>query len=743
MNPAIMENYKPDELNETLLSIAIAMNRSDIARDKVFIEGAKWDDSKLGKHMNALLLTNKVQLIGVFIEKGFSLTNYLTIEILQLLYTQSIHTENPGETLINVIRGFVKIPEKISLYLIGRALRELIGRQFDPTYMAPHFFVITSAAPKAQIFENPATDLFIWALLTERAELADYFWTQVQDPLPAALFGALILRRLAMNATSLVTREAMFEYSRSFESKAYCLLTECYNDNQGLSFKTIVLERKLFGRMSCLMLAAEGKSMSFISHQCSEQYLERVWNGIIDPRSGIFPFFVALIIGIILPPLVPLSLKFRSTGNLLNEAEREKKHRKSQDKKMSMDTKRQHETSQSAKGSFSAYFQKLRGFYESPCVRFSYTTISYIAFLCFFTYVLLFSVDLLLPFLSFPNTLLYLWVISFVAEHIRQGMLGDIPFKVYLAKLWKCLEVMAIVVFFLGCALQLLVWTEETERMSFTPVNPVGAIQEALNQLSRIFFGLSLCIFYHRILELFTVNIRLGPMVIMVQSMIVRDLIPFLALFTVVITGFAILQWVTAYKTTASLNPVTNIYTLFQALKVSYFQVFGEYDLETLTGETLLDSCKESKVNCPGGWSIWLSPILSGVYVILTQVLLLNLVIAMFASTYMRIESASTKYWALQRYHIMGEYVDRPPLPPPLNLIWYIYLIIRYLVKRCKKLSIKNDHPFKKSYEPGSPQEVRLIHWERLRFWDYDRYVIQGKKRKHKLVNDWSMYEPL
>lgn len=37
-----------------------------------------------------------------------------------------------------------------------------------------------------------------------------------------------------------------------------------------------------------------------------------------------------------------------------------------------------------------------------------------------------------------------------------------------------------------------------------------------------------------------------------------------------------------------------------------------------------------------------------------------------------------------------------------------------------------------KSFESGSSQELRLIHWERLRFWDYDRYIIQGKKRKQK-----------
>lgn len=64
----------------------------------------------------------------------------------------------------------------------------------------------------------------------------------------------------------------------------------------------------------------------------------------------------------------------------------------------------------------------------------------------------------------------------------------------------------------------------------------------------------------------------------------------------------------------------------------------------------------------------------------------------------MRIESASTKYWALQRYHIVGEYVNRSPIPPPLNIIWYIYLIIRYIIRGCRKSPLKSDHPFSKLY---------------------------------------------
>lgn len=55
--------------------------------------------------------------------------------------------------------------------------------------------------------------MFIWALLTERTEMSEYFWTQVEDPIPAALFAALLLRRLSLSTNSLVTRDEMLEYA--------------------------------------------------------------------------------------------------------------------------------------------------------------------------------------------------------------------------------------------------------------------------------------------------------------------------------------------------------------------------------------------------------------------------------------------------------------------------------------------------------------------------------------------------
>lgn len=93
-------------------------------------------------------------------------------------------------------------------------------------------------------------------------------------------------------------------------------------------------------------------------------------------------------------------------------------------------------------------------------------------------------------------------------------------FKLYIAKLWKCLEIIAIILFMCGLGLLLLFLSEINNQIHFNNADTTSSIEEATLQTSRIFFGISLCIFYHRILELFTVNLHLGPMVIMLQSMV-------------------------------------------------------------------------------------------------------------------------------------------------------------------------------------------------------------------------------
>ncbi|VEL13588.1 unnamed protein product [Protopolystoma xenopodis] len=51
LNPALQEDEDPETLNLNQLAIAISLNRSDAAKEKVFIDGKSWQVQVYAVHM--------------------------------------------------------------------------------------------------------------------------------------------------------------------------------------------------------------------------------------------------------------------------------------------------------------------------------------------------------------------------------------------------------------------------------------------------------------------------------------------------------------------------------------------------------------------------------------------------------------------------------------------------------------------------------------------------------------------
>ena len=48
-----------------------------------------------------------------------------------------------------------------------------------------------------QTFEDPYQELFIWAILTGKVNMVDFFWKKVQTPLISAIIGGSIYSKLS------------------------------------------------------------------------------------------------------------------------------------------------------------------------------------------------------------------------------------------------------------------------------------------------------------------------------------------------------------------------------------------------------------------------------------------------------------------------------------------------------------------------------------------------------------------
>ncbi|KAM8802610.1 transient receptor potential cation channel subfamily M member 6 [Rhynchonycteris naso] len=89
-----------------------------------------------------------------------------------------------------------------------------------------------------------------------------------------------------------------------------------------------------------------------------------------------------------------------------------------------------------------------------------------------------------------------------------------------------------------------------------------------------------------------------------------------------------------------------------------------------------IDVCS-SKSSCPPG--SFLTPFLQAVYLFVQYIIMVNLLIAFFNNVYVDMKSISNKLWKYNRYRYIMTYHEKPWLPPPFILLNHVGLFLRHL----------------------------------------------------------------
>ncbi|KAL3313152.1 Transient receptor putative cation channel subfamily M member 2 [Cichlidogyrus casuarinus] len=640
-------------LNLSQLAIALSLNRPDVANQKVFLDDVQWDMEDLFPFIMDALINNKTRFLELFLSKSFDFGEFLTFQRLEDLYTNTINCL--GDTSNSELKRILvavnkKVPKKLTLDLLGRVIRRLTGGQFKPTYLKPKFinkytkYVDPMSANKTtekaalnsqsegseeasscdhevenqeeefeeksedlNCFDDAYMELFIWAILTKRFETAKLFWTVEKEAMPCALMGAMFLRKMTVFATSDRQKEELRAEASKYEERAVGVLDECEANNVTMARECLIREQTLFGERSTIELAAEGESIIFLAHGQCQDYLTIAWNNTMDPRRTMLETALSLFFGLIFCPfLIPYSMSFReeiydtAVDELRNVFLFAPLAQTQRDDGQNIIVKRGERTYKQA---MRVGIQKIRDFYFAPATRFYYTLVSryclklfYLAFLEYFTYVIMFTMKADDTTISIYVAFLFLWVISLLLEEVRQLFLSGITISDYLNDLWNALDLLGLSLFFFGFLMYTLVlYDSDADHLLMYVLNstPITSQRESLIRLSRISWGLSLFIYFIRLMQFFAISRTLGPMIIMIQRMVVKDLIPFITVYMVTTLGFSVLQWVVSFVPTKSTDDSLNFRTLFYALRYAFFQIFGDYNFEFFqqVSDSLIDPC--------------------------------------------------------------------------------------------------------------------------------------------------------
>uniref|UniRef100_A0A3B5R3X0 Transient receptor potential cation channel subfamily M member 3 n=1 Tax=Xiphophorus maculatus TaxID=8083 RepID=A0A3B5R3X0_XIPMA len=694
------------------LSLALAWNRVDIARSQIFIYGQQWPVGSLEQAMLDALVLDRVDFVKLLIENGVSMHRFLTLSRLEELYNTR---HGPSNTLYHLVRDVKKgnLPPdyRISLIDIGLVIEYLMGGAYRCNYTRKRFRTlyhnlfgpkrpkalkllgmeddmpirrgrqkttrkreeevdIDLDDPEINHFPFPFHELMVWAVLMKRQKMALFFWQHGEEAMAKALVACKLCKAMAHEASENdmvddISQE-LNHNSREFGQLAVELLDQSYKQDEQMAMKLLTYELKNWSNATCLQLAVAAKHRDFIAHTCSQMLLTDMWMGRLRMRknSGL-----KVILGLLLPPSI-LSLEFKNKDEMsympqdqdtyLQEKEEEEPEKPVKEKeeedmeftvrsycetqynsvamlgKVATETSRKKDVEEvQSRHRLIPMGRKIYEFYNAPIVKFWFHTMAYVGYLMLFNYIVLVKMDL-----------------------------------------WPSPQEWIVIAY---------IFTNGIEKMREILMSEPGKLlqkEPPLMSYGRVIYCVNIIYWYIRLLDIFGVNKYLGPYVMMIGKMMI-DMMYFVIIMLVVLMSFGVARQ-------AILNPnedpswmlARNIF--FMPYWMIYGEVFAD-QIDPPCGQNITteDGVVVTLPPCKTG--AWIVPAIMACYLLVANILLVNLLIAVFNNTFFEVKSISNQVWKFQRYQLIMTFHERPVLPPPLIIFSHITMVLKHLCCRWRK----------------------------------------------------------
>ncbi|XP_045189390.2 transient receptor potential cation channel subfamily M member-like 2 isoform X2 [Mercenaria mercenaria] len=309
-----------------------------------------------------------------------------------------------------------------------------------------------------------------------------------------------------------------------------------------------------------------------------------------------------------------------------------------------------------------SWSQKIGNFYTAPLVKFVHSTLMYIAFLILYTYMLL--VDIQPDNVTTIEVICVIWIFTFMVDNVHT--LLKFPAPTFMSKIrdfygiMEYLELYTVATTFIGFILHWFDFYSST----------------------KVLYSINSVIFFVGIMQSYRAFENLGPKLVMIKGMF-GELRLFIVVLLVFLLAYGIAHQGLLYH---ERSPSWNI--LRDVFYYPYWQLYGEIYLEEIDSDSS-GSCDAEQIDCRT--SHWLVPFILAAYLMVGNILLLNLLIAIFSNVFQQIEKNSKEIWKFQMYFLVMEYDKKTFLVPPFSIIPHTIDLIMWLFRKacCKKNSIR------------------------------------------------------
>uniref|UniRef100_A0A8C6VST1 non-specific serine/threonine protein kinase n=1 Tax=Nothobranchius furzeri TaxID=105023 RepID=A0A8C6VST1_NOTFU len=732
------------------LSMTLAWDRADIAQKEILVYGQHWQVGSLEQAMVDSLVMDRVSFVKLLIDNGMTMSRFLTVDRLEELYnTKQGQTQQFLHHLVeDAKQTSLPVGYRLSLIDMGLVIEYLIGGAYRSTYTRKNFraaysrilssftkqrlglgtkkarslqdlqFFRTAQPYKSKESSLPSekshrtdiipglsaplpcpfnfNDLFVWAVLQQRQQMALFLWQYGEEALARAVVACKLYRSMAFQARQSNMDDNLAErfkaFSLEFGQLAVDVLDCAFQQNEQMAMKLLTSEMEAWSHFTCLQLAVSSCHRPFVSHSCTQTLLTDLWTGPLNMRKN---SFLKIILSLLLPPAI-LLLEFKSRAEMCHVPQSHEamlfglesvKSQPDAERGLSFQNKCRgpgSETVPTVSAQWLFWIRTIYEFYSAPVVKFWFHTVSYLAFLMLFSFVVLVKME------AQPRVeewMVIVYIGSTAVEKTREVVMSEPrklsqKLKIWFSEYWNASDFVAIVLFVVGFVMR---WFADPYRTA-----------------GRIAYCLDIIFWFVRVLDLLAVNKHAGPYLTIITKMTSN------MFFIVVMMMIVLLSFGVSRKAILSPDEEPSWSLARDIVFQPYWMIFGE----VYAGE--IDACDEDG-SCPP--ASFLTPFLQAVYMFFQYIIMVNILIAFFNNIYFDMASTSNKLWRYNRYHYIMTYLERPWLPPPLILFSHMALTVRGIFRRFRQDAEREER--------GSGLKLYLGHEDRKTLYEFEEKCVE------------------
>ncbi|UJR29010.1 hypothetical protein I4U23_010228 [Adineta vaga] len=562
-------------------------------------------------------------------------------------------------------------------------------------------------------------DLFLWSVFMDMPEMAKVLLLHVRSRICASLIASAIFKEYADSSHSVDLTDKFRIQSLEFETYAATVLDKCYEYNDERACELLLRQIPLLGNVTCMQVAISSESGKLLETACFDQALNHVWfdklgltNRQASARLSQIPSVLTL--GLLAPYLITYRKEEKYSTN------------EKQNEELSQEGINYYTDEQKLEEQCSHYWIRFRYFHGSPMIKMLYHFLSYIWFLLVFSYMMLYHLDSRsLVEIHWTEIYVIITVSTMFCEEVRKTYY---EYDARMIERWGSTGSSILTV--LSNVFYITPYFLFYAGLGFR----YARFDDSLLSTTRIIWALDLEMWYIRSLKFVMALKFLGPKLFMLKNML-RDLFAFVYMIFIAIAAYGVVSRSLIYYQKV---PFTGRGIFSHIFYEPYWFIYGAVsDKDILDNRTNPDAGTDQA-------EATATHVLLAFHMLFINILLLNLLVAVFADSIVKVQENTEFYWRYQRYSFVREYFERLPLSyPPLIFISHLCLLVlsirrTFCAKFCQtevnpevfSSTLKRITPVFKMIPLKNSQNERWDLFENAATYGYARSVLEKDRNK-------------